>query len=63
MNNTHNNYLYSIVITVTVKTHSEEWQQQLDAFTVQPKEDKKKRTVWADGSVGAHGRKEVDRPL
>lgn len=28
------NYLYSIVITVTVKTHSEEWQQQLDAFTV-----------------------------
>lgn len=52
-----------------VKTHSEESQQQLNAFTVQPKEDKRRGNgllsacsivSWA---CGAHGRKEMDSHL
>lgn len=40
-------------------TYSEESQQQLNAFAVQPARDKRKSTDLADRNVGAHGRKET----
>ena len=57
-------------ITQTANTYSEERQQQLDAFTIQPREEKRKRNMVyhvpvarADGNMEAQERKEVDSCL
>lgn len=49
---------------VLTDTHSEEGQQQLDAFTIQPAEKKSHSLLSARVEEGGlHGRKEVDLQL